>query len=212
MFIGCLTYKPHLGILFPAALVAARQWRAFASAAATAMLLAVASAAAFGTDAWAEFPLQLMEEANVSVFWDQNIGLQTIHGLIRVLHGGAAVAWFGQALVAVGAVIIVWLVWRSGVRYPLKAATLSAAALIASPHTFAADMAVLAIPVAYLASDQIHHGLLRGEQTTMIALFAAGVVMLVDLGFAPTGPLITIALLCMILLRMRWFAQGQTLR
>src|SRR5260370_42285773 len=50
VFIGCLTYKPQFGILIPVALAASNQWRTFASAAATAALLAGGSAATFGTD------------------------------------------------------------------------------------------------------------------------------------------------------------------
>ena len=201
VFIGCLTYKPHLGILFPLALAAANQWRAFASAAATAVLLAIASAVAFGTVAWAEFPRQIIEEANASVFYDDNIGLQTVYGLIRVLHGGATLAWLAQAVTALGAAVIVWLVWRSRMRYPLKAATLSVAALIASPHTFVTDMAALAIPIAFLADDQIRYGLLRGEQTMLIALFGAGLAMLFERGFTPIGPLVMIAVLYLVLRR-----------
>ncbi len=204
VFIGCLTYKPHLGILIPVALIAGNHWRAFTSAAATVVLLAAASAAAFGPDAWAEFPRQLFEEANASVFYDQNMGLQTVHGLIRVLHGGDIVAWLAQGVTAVGAAVAVWLVWRSEVRYRLRAATLSVAALIASPHTFVTDMAVLAIPVAFLAGDQMRYGLLKGEQTLLIALFVTGLVMLFERGFAPIGPLVIVALLCVIFRRAIW--------
>jgi arabinofuranan 3-O-arabinosyltransferase len=40
VFIGCLTYKPQFGMLFPVALIAANQWRSFMSATATAAFLA----------------------------------------------------------------------------------------------------------------------------------------------------------------------------
>ncbi len=69
---------------------------------------------------------------------------------------------------------IVWLVWRSPVRYALKAATLSAGALLATPYAFAYDFAAIAIPVAFLAKDQIELRLAEGEQTTLLALFVAG--------------------------------------
>jgi arabinofuranan 3-O-arabinosyltransferase len=39
VILGCLTYKPQFGILLPLALVASRQWRAFASAGVAAALL-----------------------------------------------------------------------------------------------------------------------------------------------------------------------------
>jgi hypothetical protein len=59
--------------------------------------------------------------------------LQSVYGLILVLHGGATLAWLVQGATAAGVGVIVWLVWRSPVRYALKAATLSAAGLIATP-------------------------------------------------------------------------------
>jgi hypothetical protein len=203
VFIGCLTYKPQFGILFPVALIAANQWRACLSAALTATFLAAASVAAFGVDAWAAFPRTLFAQAGETMFGIPEWGLlfQTVYGLILVLHGGAALVWLAQGLVAVGVGIVVWLVWRSPVRYALKAAILSAGALIAAPHTLAYDLAAIAIPVAFLASDQIRYGLLRGEQTTMIATFVVSLSVIPAAGKAPVGSIILVALLCLILRR-----------
>jgi hypothetical protein len=204
VFIGCLTYKPQFGILFPVALLAGGEWRAFGTAAVTGVFLVCASIAAFGISAWEAFPNQLAAQ-NVEVLVTGGHGhwgyIQTVYGLIRALHGGAAVAWFAQGVTAMGVVIIVYLVWRSSVRYPLKAAALSAAALIATPYAFATDLAAIAIPVAFLASDQIRCGLLRGEQTTMITLFVASLAIIPAAGKAPVGAIILVALLCLILRR-----------
>src|SRR5437588_388813 len=68
-----------------------------------------------------------------------------------------------------------WRVWRSSASYDLKAAAVSAAALIATPYAFSYDMAALAIPVAFVARDQLRDGLLRREQATLLALF--GIVL-----------------------------------
>jgi arabinofuranan 3-O-arabinosyltransferase len=203
VFIGCLTYKPQFGILFPVALIAARQWRACVSAAVTAIFLLAASAAAFGVDGWAAFPRALFAEGSGTMFASPDWGflLQTVFGLIVVLHGGAALASLAQGAAAAGMGIVVWLVWRSPVRYALKAATLSAAGLIATPYAFAYDLTAIAIPVAFLASDQIECGLLRGEQTTMIALFVASLAVIPTAGKAPVGAVIVVTLLCLILRR-----------
>lgn len=207
VFIGCLTYKPQFGILFPVALLAGGEWRAFGTAAVTGVFLVCASIAAFGISAWEAFPNQLAAQ-NVEVLVTGGHGhwgyIQTVYGLIRALHGGAAVAWFAQGVTAMGVVIIVYLVWRSSVRYPLKAAALSAAALIATPYAFATDLAAIAIPVAFLASDQMRFGLVRGEQTIMIAAFVACFVILATSGSTPLGPVLTIALLAIIVQRAFW--------
>jgi hypothetical protein len=203
VFIGCLTYKPQFGILLPVALVAACQWRACVSAAVTAIFLVAASAAAFDVDGWAAFPRALFAEGGETMFASPDWGflLQTIYGLILVLHGDAALAWLAQGVATAALGIVVWLVWRSPVRYALKAATSSTAALIATPYAFAYDLAAIAIPVAFLATDQIRCGLLRGEQTAMIALFVASLAIIPTAGKAPVGAVILVTLLCLILRR-----------
>lgn len=205
VFIGCLAYKPHFGILFPVALVAAKQWRAFASATVTVVVLVAVSAAAFGLDGWVKFPPVLFSEGNETISADAGSRwgflLQTVYGLTRVLYGGAPLAWFLQAVTTVTVGLIVWMMWRSSVRYSLKAATLSAAALMASPYAFVYDLAAIAIPVAFLATDQLRYGLLRGEQTTLLAAFIVSLAEIPMAGRAPVGPVVLVALLCLILRR-----------
>ena len=182
IFIGCLSYKPQFGILLPVALIAARQWRAIASAAVTVVALAVLSAAAFGIGAWEMLPTGLLAQKNVVLLAsgaadaDANWGhIQTIYGLVRELHGGGVFATLLHCAGAVAVAVIVWRVWRSSASYDLKAAAVSAAALIATPYAFSYDMAALAIPVAFVARDQLRDGLLRREQATLLALF--GIVL-----------------------------------
>jgi hypothetical protein len=62
-------------------------------------------------------------------------------------------------------------------------------------------MAAIVVPFAFLARDQLDYGLLPGEQTVMIALFGASLVILVSFGGAPIGALIMITLLSVILRR-----------
>ncbi len=127
--------------------------------------------------------------------------LQTVYGLILILHGGKALAWLVQGLAIAGVGIIVWLVWRSSARYALKAAILSAGAVMATPYAFAYDLAAIAIRAAFLASDQIRCGLLKGEQITLIAFFLVSLAVIPATGWAPVGTVILVALLCLILRR-----------
>ncbi len=53
--LGLLVAKPHLAVLVPVALAASGRWRAFASCAAVAAALLLASAAAFGTQPWLDY-------------------------------------------------------------------------------------------------------------------------------------------------------------
>jgi hypothetical protein len=214
VFIGCLTYKPQFGILLPVALIASRQWRAIASAAVTAALLAALSVAMFGTGTWVALPRQLAAQTGLNLLADSDSNwgyLQTVYGLVRSLHGSAAFAWLAQAVTAVALAASVWLLWRSRVCYALKAATLSAAALLATPYAFAYDTAAIVIPAAFLASDQLRHGLLRGEKTMWIILFGAPLTVLVTLGdnagkttfgSVPISLFAVVMLICMVLRRV----------
>jgi hypothetical protein len=220
LFIGSLTYKPQFGILLPVALAAARQWRAFASAVATAGIFAGISIAVFGIDAWTALPQELAAQTGEVLLAAGNDDtaaewgyIQTVYGVVRNLNGGAALAWLMQGATTSGAAIIVWLVWRSPVRYALKAAALAAAALVSTPYAFAYDMAAIAVPVAFLASDQVRHGFLRGEQIILTGLFGASLAVLVafgdrpggiTFGSTPIGPLVMITLLGVIVRRVCW--------
>jgi hypothetical protein len=106
--------------------------------------------------------------------------------------------------------IIVWVVWRSQVRYSLKAVVLSAGALLASPYAFTYDLAAIVIPMAFLARDQIRCGLLRGEQTIMLELFCTILALLftfrdppdgINFGSLPVGPAVMLTILSMALRR-----------
>jgi len=216
VFAGCLAFKPQFGVLLPLAFVAAKEWRAFTSAVITLALLTAASIVAFGAVAWEQYPAQLFAQTGDFVTAEtpkEPMGwgdFQTIYGLIRVFHGSAFLAWFVQMLATLGAAIIVWLVWRSTMRYSLKAATLSTAAFIATPYGWGYDMAALAVPTAFLAADQIRHGSSKQELSTMILLFAACYMVFILFGSRPLGPVVEIALLRLILSRdLTWLSFGR---
>jgi hypothetical protein len=207
MFLGCLTYKPQFGILFPVALIAAKQWRAIASAATTFAVLAAASIAFYGMTPWQTLPHELLEHADMYLFRDHPYAVewaayQTFYGLVRHLRGSAALAWLVQGCVTIGLAVIVWQVWRSSTRHALKAALLSAAILVATPYGYAYDMAAIVIPIAFLAADQIRYGPLKGEQTTLLLLFVAGLAAIASIHLLPVVPLMVIALIGLILRRV----------
>ena len=88
---------------------------------------------------------------------------------------------------------------------------MAAAALIATPYAFAYDMAAIAVPVAFLASDQMRHGFLRGEPAILTGLFGAALAVLVlfgdrpggvTFGSTPIGPLAMMTLLGVIIRRV----------
>jgi len=152
VLLGLLTYKPHLGLLFPIALIAGRYWRTFFTAALVAALMAVASWAAFGTEAWQAFAAGIGKSSqaflsNGAADWAK---LQTAFGLTRTLGGSETLAWSVQVGVVVAAAAAIAALWASRAPYELKAAALGTGAMLATPYLYTYDLVVLAVPLAFL--------------------------------------------------------------
>ena len=115
MLIGLLTYKPHLGLLFPIVLAASGHWRVFIAAGITAALMALVSWRAFGTDTWLAFfgNIGHTSQAFLSDGWADFGKLQTVFGLTRMLGGAEPLAWTLQGDVALACAAAVALLWRS---------------------------------------------------------------------------------------------------
>jgi arabinofuranan 3-O-arabinosyltransferase len=152
VLLGLLTYKPHLGLLFPIALAAGGHWRVFSTAGLVAALMALASWAAFGTDTWNAFVGNIghTSQAFLADGWADFAKLQTAFGLVRTLGGGEPLAWAVQAALALSVAAAVAALWRSRAEYDLKAAALSTGALLATPYLYMYDLMVLAVPLAFM--------------------------------------------------------------
>jgi hypothetical protein len=152
ILVGLLTYKPHLGLLFPIALIAGGHWRVIASATATTLLIAFASWLAFGTETWIAFfqSIPHTSQAFLSDGWANFGKLQTLFGLARVLGAPESAAWSLQVTLALAAAMTVALTWRSDAAFEIKAAALATGALLATPYLYLYDLVVLAVPLAFL--------------------------------------------------------------
>ncbi len=149
VLLGLLTYKPHLGLLFPIALAVSGRWTVFFTAGAVAALMAAASWMAFGTASWEAFAPGLGHAlvADTAADWGK---MQTAFGLVHALGGGDAWAWSVQIAVAIAAAAVIAVLWRSRAPYDIKAAALGVATLLATPHLLTYDLVVLAVPLAFL--------------------------------------------------------------
>ena len=169
VLLGLLTYKPHLGLLFPIALIAGWHWRAFLTAGIVATLMAAASWAAFGAEAWRAFVAGIgkSSQAFLSDGWADFGKLQTAFGLTRTLGGSETLAWSVQAGVVVLAAAAIAVLWRSRASYEIKAAALGTGAMLATPYLYMYDVVVLAVPLAYLIRLGRSRGFLPHELAAM---------------------------------------------
>jgi hypothetical protein len=180
-FFGLLTYKPHLGILIPIALVAGAHWRAIVSASLVALLLAAGSWLAFGGESWLAFWRASALAGDQAVIQTAtNIGkLQTPFGIARFLGAGVASAWAIQAVATTAMAAFVFVTWRRELPYDVKAAVLVAAIPVATPYAFTYDLAPMFVAIAFL----VRLGLDRVDRITVA-------VVAVLLFIAPFGPLL----------------------
>jgi hypothetical protein len=163
--LGLLTYKPQFGVLFPFVLMVDGRWRVLITASATAAVLVVASVIAFGFESWQAF-FHWMPVTSEAVFAQGRANLmkmQSLLGMVRWLGGGMTAAWLAQGLLIAAALAGNMWLWRRPARYEIKAAALSAGALLATPYLYIYDFPVLAIPLAFLMRMGLREGFLPWE-------------------------------------------------
>ena len=190
--LGLLSYKPQYGLLFPLVLIAAAQWRAIISAAITVAMLAAVSLLAFGLASWQAFVhwMPMFSQAFLVEGRAPWFKMQSLYAMVRFLGGGETLGWTLQyALIAVVAVAMVVL-WRSRVRYALKAAGLACGTLLVTPYLFLYDLMVLAIAVAFLVRLGLAHGFMSNELAAL-GLVAVLLLSYIFMGI-PTGLIATL--------------------
>jgi hypothetical protein len=219
MCLGCLAYKPQLGIIVPLALAVAKRWRAFAVASATVLVLAVASTLAFGVDIWPPFIADMgvarhnWLEAPVPSYLQFLI---TVFGAIRLHDGSLPLAYAAQAAVSVTAVV---LLVRALLTRPHDArsgraeiAAIAACVPFCSPFMLEYDLLILAVPMAWLLGEALRDGFRRGEGVALVAAYLAPALFKVTLfdNTLKLGVIAAAALLFAVVLR-RMTAEPATL-
>src|SRR6202035_3141466 len=170
---GLMAYKPQFGLMIPIALAAGGYWRTFAAAAATAVLLTLLTTLVFGVQVWhaffvgAEFTRTVVLEQG-DTGWHK---IQSIFSWARMWGAPIPLAYAIQGTATlVLAMATAWL-WHGKAPYPLKAAGLCLAAILATPYTLDYDMMVLAPAIAFLAVDGRARGFGPWEKTALAALW-----------------------------------------
>jgi hypothetical protein len=175
---GLLAYKPQFGLLIPLVLIASGRWRAFAAAAATVAVLALAVTLAFGAEVWSAF-LASTHFTRTIVLEQGGTGwfkIQSVFAWVRMWGGGIALAYVMQGGVTLAiAGTLSWL-WRGRAAFPLKAAGLAIGCVLATPYSLDYDLMLLAPAIAYLAADGLQRGFGAYEKTVLAALWIVPLV------------------------------------
>jgi hypothetical protein len=175
VLLGILSFKPQFWLMVPVALVAARNWRAFGSAVAVALLLGLLSLVVFGPEIWIAW-IEMMTGMNPAY----NAWLPV--GRLNGISVFASASWLGapatlasaaQGLAIVVAAGCVYTGWRRASSGSLRLALLLAATMLAAPHASASDAVLLGLSASfYLAVPRIRW-LRPGEIVIAAAVWAS---------------------------------------
>ena len=205
---GLMAYKPQFGLMIPIALAAGGYWRTFIAAAATAVLLTLVTTLVFGVQVWhaffvgAEFTRTVVLEQG-DTGWHK---IQSIFSWARMWGAPVPLAYAIQgAATLVFATATAWL-WHGKAPYPLKAAGLCLAAILATPYTLDYDMMVLAPAIAFLAADGMTRGFGPWEKTALAALWLVPLVArtVPQVTLIPLGVPAMLVMFVLILRRAEW--------
>lgn len=181
--LGCLSYKPQLGIVVPLALAVAGRWRCIAAAAVTVLILAAAATLAFGPAIWPAFMADMAEAQHNWMEADNPLYLRywiTVFGAVRLHDGVLALAYVLQTATSVAAILmLVRALWsrppdaRSG---KAEIAAIAACIPFCSPFMLEYDLVILAVPMIWLLGEGLRDGFRRGEGVALVFAYVAPVL------------------------------------
>lgn len=198
MFLGLMTYKPQLGVLFPVALLLDKNWRSLASAALVSAAAIAASWLAFGTATFRAF-LHFLPATSQAILTDRGEDwnkMQSVYALARTLGAGDVTAWIAQGATIALCVALLVRIWRGEAPFAIKAAFLAAAAMLITPYLHMYDFAILAVPLAFLFRERPFDRLEWAGTIAANLLFIAFAIFPL-----PVGPVIVAIVLALILRR-----------
>ncbi len=210
ILLGLLVYKPQYGLMLPIVLGVSGRWKCFGAAAATVVALTIATTLTFGASVWGAF-LDSTHFTRTVVLEQGNTGwykIQSVFAWARMWGAPISLAYAqqGMAIVALGAALA--RLWRSAAPYPLQAAALCLATILATPYSFDYDMMLLAPAIAFLAADGFVRDFDPWQKTLLAALWLVPLVVrsIAHLSLIPLGVPAMLAMFILILRRSEPFA------
>ena len=210
--LGALCYKPQAALFILPALLAARRWRALAGAALASGAFCLGSWILLGEDSWRAFSDAAPLARQMLVQGLNGFGkMVSSFAAGRLLGLGLPGSWAVQFAVSAAAttILVRRAVGRPGGK--AEAACLAAVTCAATPFLLDYDLMLLAIPLAWMASEAEQGGYLPWEKTIGAAAFILPLASRpLALGFGiPVSPLVTVALLWVVGRRIRIGARNR---
>jgi hypothetical protein len=169
VLLGLASYKPHLVPLIPIALIAGRRWRALSAMLISALMLSLLSLLVLGPGVWIGFwknlslPMQLLSDGRLPVN-----KMVTMFAGALLAGSGLTLAYICQAGLMVGVAAAVFWIWRRETSLTWRASALVLGILLFTPYEFSYDLAILALPLAWLGWEGFNQGCTPGEQVLLL--------------------------------------------
>lgn len=193
--LGAMVIKPQMGLLVPFALIAGREWRAFAGACGGLMLMCGLATLAYGAES---FPIWLAAlDGPQSVLMEGGSGWQkmaSVFATVRALGGSQNFAMATHIAVALLAIMAVIRTWAFNRDSSARFAVLACATSLASPYFYVYDLVFLILPVAWC-----YHNSGKGwlVVVAVAAFVPAALLNWFPVSYPNPTPLVTLLLLTM---------------
>lgn len=173
LLLGLLSYKPQLFLLIPLALAAGKRWLALLGTAVSAATLIILSLLLFHPDTWQAFFTQISVPADLLANGGSGFlrKVCSLFAFARLTGSNLPTAWILQGFLMLGAAMGVALSWRRVASASLRNALLVIGTLLFSPYLLYYDLALLALPFAWIGMEGMRHGWRAGELWLMLLCF-----------------------------------------
>ncbi|QBQ98662.1 DUF2029 domain-containing protein [Paraburkholderia pallida] len=170
---GLLVIKPQFGLLFPLFFLCGRQYRAFAMAAVTAILVCAINVWVFGLPLWERF-FETLSWFNTTVLQHNNANLwrvmPSVYAIARCLGANLGAAYAVHFAIALPLIIGTGILWVKQPGSCLSSAAAVVATLVATPYLLSYDLVWLLLPILYLCEDFQRTGTGRSWELAIVGL------------------------------------------
>jgi hypothetical protein len=203
--IGCLAFKPQLGLVIGAVLLIAREWRVLGGALVTGLgQLGVAwlVAGSQGLESYASVLWTLVRDPALVQLHPSEV--HSIRGFLQLLVSSPVVIAVGVMVGLITAAILAGRSWRSDAPSGVGWAQVIVLTILASPHLLSYDLVMLTCPLLLLGDWCMGHE--RHPRRSTVTL------LLLPLYFAPFSSnlarLIPVQLSVLVMMMLVWRTQG----
>jgi hypothetical protein len=208
---GLLTYKPHIAFLLPIAFLAGRQWKVLIAFIISSITMVLLSVVTWGLDTWTAFfhniPLSARFLEPGFQGWIQDWHkMASIYSAILLIGFPEQVAFIVQVAVMLTVTVIISLIWfkNSSISISMRASTLTLGVLLFTPHLLEYDLAILALPIAWISWDGHTKGWLSGEKCVLFISWFTPLlsILLLKVSDLQIVPIVLVLMLCLTLRRI----------